>query len=138
MSDVHFTPSGPPETVLPEPDPALITSLGAATDIDELSAIAASHPADPLAWAALGDAARETGERDITTYAYYRVGYHRGLDLLRKHGWKGSGHVRWTHRSNQGFLRCLQGLADMADAIGEEGEGDRCRHFLIQLDPEGA
>lgn len=136
MSDVSFTSSRPPETVLPEPDPALIAALEGPTDGDEVATIASAHPADPLAWAHLADAARDAGRDHITSYAYYRVGYHRGLDLLRKSGWKGSGHVRWEHPSNQGFLRCLEGLAAMADAIGEEGEGERCRQFLAQLDPE--
>ena len=88
MSDVNFTPSGPPETILPDPDPALLAALGSTSDLYEMRALAAAHPADPFAWASLGDCAREAGEPDITVYAYYRVGYHRGLDLLRKSGWK--------------------------------------------------
>jgi hypothetical protein len=98
--------------------------------------ITAAHPAEPLGWASLGDAARGTGVEDITTYAYYRVGYHRGLDLLRKNGWRGSGYVRRAHPSNRGFLRCLEGLAVMAEAIGESEEAERCREFLQQLDPD--
>src|SRR5690606_13029615 len=86
-------------------------------------------------WASLGDAAREAGEPDITVYAYYRVGYHRGLDLLRKNGWKGTGYVRWGHPSNRGFLRCLRGLGEAAKWIGEDEEAERCAQFLSQLDP---
>lgn len=133
MSDVTFTPSGPPDTVLPDPDPGLVEA-SASGDRDRVASAVAAHPADPLGWAALGDLARDD-DHPLTTYAYFRVGYHRGLDLLRKHGWKGSGHVRWEHPSNRGFLRCLQGLADLAGQIGEVDEAERCRTFLTQLDP---
>lgn len=131
MPDVSFTPSGPPTTTLPAPDPDLVAALaGAGAD---LSAVVAAYPADPLAWAEIGDATRQG--HPLTAYAYYRVGYHRGLDLLRRHGWKGSGYVRWEHESNRGFLRCLGGLSEMAAAIGEQDEATRCAHFLHQLDP---
>jgi hypothetical protein len=43
--------------------------------------------------------------------------------------------VRWQHPTNQGFLRCLQGLQRAATAIGEADEAERCRTFLAQLDP---
>lgn len=135
MSDVNFSPSGPPETILPDPDPALVAALETTSDLDGMRALAAAHPAEPLAWASLGDAAREAGEPDITVYAYYRVGYHRGLDLLRKSGWKGTGYVRSIHPSNQGFLRCLRGLGEAAAWIGETEEAKRCAGFLAQLDP---
>ena len=134
MSDVSFSSSGPPDTVLPEPDPALVSALESG-DADRIRDVTAAHPAEPLAWAAIGDISRASGEPSITAYAFYRVGYHRGLDLLRKHGWKGSGFVRSAHPSNQGFLRCLEGLAEMARVIGENDEAERCRQFLAQLDP---
>lgn len=130
MTNVSFTPAGPPETVLPAPAPGLVSLLAS----DTPSAVAA-HPEDPLGWADLGDEARRDGAPELTIYAYYRVGYHRGLDLLRKHGWKGSGYVRWEHPSNRGFLRCLRGLGEMAAAIGEDHEAERCRQFLAELDP---
>jgi hypothetical protein len=130
MTNVSFNPAGPHETVLPEPDPDLVRLLAT----NPASAVA-THPDDPLGWADLGDEARRDGAPELTIYAYYRVGYHRGLDLLRKHGWKGSGHVRWEHPSNHGFLRCLQGLGEMAAIIGEDHEAERCREFLAQLDP---
>jgi hypothetical protein len=63
------------------------------------------------------------------------VGYHRGLDALRANGWRGSGYVRWEAPSNRGFLRCLSGLAQMAAAIGETAEAERCELFCAQLDP---
>lgn len=136
MSDVSFSASGPPETILPDPDPRLMTAIDEASTPTELAAAVASHPADPSGWAALGDAAAGAGADPITTYAFYRVGYHRGLDLLRKNGWKGSGYVRSVHPSNRGFLRCLAGLAEAAAAIGESDEAERCRQFLAQLDPK--
>lgn len=130
MTDVSFTPTGLPETILPDPDPDLVSGLES-----DVAAAVARHPDDPLGWAVLGDAARRDGSPDLTAYAYYRVGYHRGLDMLRKNGWKGSGYVRDRHPSNRGFLRCLTGLAEMAAVIGETTEAERCHQFLRQLDP---
>ena len=123
MSDVNFTPAGPPEVVLPDPDPALVAALEATSDLDGMRAVAAAHPAEPLAWASLGDAAREAGEPDITVYAYC-VGYRR-LDLLRKNGWKGTGYVVGAILQ-PGFLRCLRGLGEAAKWIGEDEEAERC------------
>ena len=37
------------------------------------------------AWARLGELARD----EVEAYAYFRVGYHRGLDRLRQSGWRG-------------------------------------------------
>ena len=71
----------------------------------------------------------------MEAYAYFRVGYHRGLDTLRKNGWRGTGYVRWSHETNRGFLRCLDGLGRMAARIGEADEHHRCEEFLRQLDP---
>lgn len=76
-------------------------------------------------------------DTDVARYAAYRVGYHRGLDSLRANGWKGSGYVRWNHTPNRGFLRCLNGLQRMAGLLGESDEEERCRLFLLQLDPAG-
>ena len=83
------------------------------------------------AWAELGDLARD----DVEAYACFRVGYHRGLDALRKSGWRGSGYVRWREPSNRGFLRCVDGLRQAAASIGEAEEEERCAVFLRQLDP---
>ena len=71
----------------------------------------------------------------VEAYAYFRVGYHRGLDSLRANGWKGSGYVRWEHPSNRGFLSCLHGLSRCAAEIGELDEAERCELFLRQCDP---
>lgn len=137
MSSVNLTPTGPPETVLsPEPAEArddLDRAMNAPEQNrrDEVSAVVARWPKHLDAWARLGELARD----EVEAYAYFRVGYHRGLDRLRQEGWRGSGYVRWEHESNQGFLCALQGLAHMAEAIGEADEAERCRLFLAQLDP---
>ena len=137
MSSVNLTPTGPPETVLsPEPAEArddLDRAMNAPEQNrrDEVSAVVARWPKYLDAWARLGELARD----EVEAYAYFRVGYHRGLDRLRQEGWRGSGYVRWEHESNQGFLCALQGLAHLADAIGEVEEAERCRQFLAQMDP---
>jgi Protein of unknown function (DUF3151) len=136
MSDrpVHLSSSGPPETVLdPEPDDALaaLAEAVAAGTRDPIAAVVARWPRFLDAWAALGALGRDPVER----YACYRVGYHRGLDRLRASGWRGSGYVRWEHETNRGFLRALDGLREMAEAIGEEDEAERAALFLRQLDP---
>lgn len=94
----------------------------------------ASDPRESLGWAELGRLADDP----LSSYAFYRVGYHRGLDTLRGNGWRGSGFVRWNHEGNLGFLRCLDGLRRQADHIGESDEAERCRLFLVQLDPHGS
>jgi hypothetical protein len=71
-----------------------------------------------------------TREGDVAAYAYARTGYHRGLDALRRAGWKGSGPVPWEHAPNQGFLRALWALSQAAGRIGDEGEHQRCSQFL--------
>ena len=137
MSSVNLTPAGPPETILSAEPAEARDDLARAMDAseqsrrDEVRAVAARHPRSIDTWARLGELARD----QVEAYAYYRVGYHRGLDRLRQEGWRGSGYVRWEHPTNQGFLRALRGLADMAAAIGEDDEAERCRQFLAQLDP---
>jgi Protein of unknown function (DUF3151) len=132
MSDVSFS-QGPPETVLePEPDEVRAALADAGEDRDAVAAVAARSPRSLEAWSRLG----ELGRDDIEAYACFRVGYHRGLDRLRQSGWRGSGYVRWRHESNRGFLRSLDGLQRMAEAIGETDEAERCAQFLRQLDPE--
>lgn len=99
---------------------------------DAVADVVRRHPQWPAAWAVLGDHARD----DLEAYAAYRVGYHRGLDQLRRSGWRGTGYVRWSAPGNRGFLRCLHGLSQMAAAIGEAAEHERCELFLHQLDPQ--
>jgi hypothetical protein len=74
----------------------------------------------------------------VAAYAYARTGYHRGLDQLRRSGWKGHGPVPWEHEPNQGFLRALYLLGQAAAAIGEEDEAARCAEFLRDSSPEAA
>ena len=122
--------AGPPPTLLPdEPDPQ--SALTAGTDPQE---VARRFPTSSLAWAALADRAFAHDEV-VASYAYARVGYHRGLDALRRSGWKGHGPVPWEHEPNRGFLRCLHALARAADAIGERDEAERCAAFLRDSDP---
>ena len=71
----------------------------------------------------------------IEAYAYARTGYHRGLDALRRNGWKGFGPVPWSHEPNRGFLRCVTVLAKAAEAIGEPDEQERCTQLLRDCDP---
>lgn len=121
--------AGPPPTFLPdEPEAA------AALASSDPAAVAAAHPTYSAAWGALAEAALERGST-IEAYAYARTGYHRGLDALRRNGWKGHGPIPWSHAPNQGFLRCLAVLAKAAAAIGETGEADRCEAFLRDSDP---
>lgn len=136
MSDrpVSFTPSGPPETIL-DPEPAdaraALAKAVASGDRSAVAAVVGQWPRNLDAWARLGNLGRDAVER----YAYYRIGYHRGLDRLRASGWRGSGYVRWQHEENRGFLRALDGLQRAADEIGEADEAERCATFLHQLDP---
>ena len=97
-----------------------------------ISDVCAHWPRFLDAWAQLG----ELGRDDVEAYAYFRVGYHRGLDKLRQSGWRGSGYVRWRHETNRGFLKAVNGLRNSAAAIGENDEADRCAEFLYQLDPD--
>jgi hypothetical protein len=123
---------GPSETLLPD-DPAT-AELAAGKDAAE---VAASHPTSSLAWSALAEAAL-AGGRTIEGYAYARTGYHRGLDALRRNGWKGHGPVPWEHEPNRGFLRCLAALGKAAGAIGETDEAERCTTFLRDSSPTAA
>lgn len=133
--------SGLPETILPAPPPEVASALAGApaAPVSErrtaLANVAASHPKSLEAWAALAELAAANGET-IESYAYARVGYHRGLDALRAAGWRGSGYVRWRHRDNRGFLRALDALRAAAGTIGEDEEETRCALFLVQLDPD--
>jgi Protein of unknown function (DUF3151) len=125
----------PPATELPANE-AAAAALAAATP-DTLVQVAANYPTYSGAWAALAARALEAGN-PVSAYAFARTGYHRGLDQLRRAGWKGSGPVPWAHQPNQGFLRCLALLARAADAIGESDEAARCAQFLRDCDPAAA
>ncbi|HKH88692.1 MAG TPA: DUF3151 domain-containing protein [Acidimicrobiales bacterium] len=129
---------GLPETVLPDPpgewSESLRHALGRPSEerLSAVSAVARAYPRFLDAWASLA----ELAEDDVQSYAYARVGYHRGLDALRAAGWRGSGYVRWRHEANRGFLRSVEALRRAADAIGETEEMERCALFLHQLDPD--
>ncbi|TFC19998.1 DUF3151 domain-containing protein [Cryobacterium algoritolerans] len=120
-----------PETLLPA-EPEVIEALRR-TGSTDLASVVAAHPTSSLAWAVLADAAHLEG-RTIESYAFARVGYHRGLDALRKAGWRGQGPVRWTHEPNRGVLRALYGLRRSAREIGENDEFDRLTTFLNDAD----
>src|SRR5215207_7603147 len=109
----------PPATQLPD-DPAA-AALAAGEDAAE---VAARFPTSSAAWAALADRAFAAGST-VESYAYARTGYHRGLDALRRAGWKGHGPVPWSHEPNRGFLRALHALGRAAGAIGETAEEQR-------------
>lgn len=139
MSDVTLSSSGPPETVLPAPPADVVARLASSEDREAVGSIVAMHPTLLEGWARAGILAERSAESrgdQIIAYALFRVGYHRGLDQLRKSGWKGSGYVPWKHPSNRGFLACLDGLGRMAGRIGETEEAERCQDFLRMLDPE--
>ncbi len=131
---------GLPETVLPAPPEDWQEALGDALGVPAehrkaaVAAVAGSHPRLLEAWASLAELAAD----DVESYAYARVGYHRGLDALRAAGWRGSGYVRWRHVTNRGFLRSLEALRRAAEQIGETDEEERCALLLHQLDPGGA
>ena len=127
---VQFT-KGDPETVLDPLSPDEQAALDAAgTDPAALRSVAAAHPTLLEAWARLA----ETAPDPVTSYAFARVGYHRGLDALRHAGWRGSGAVRAARVENLGFLHSLNALRRAATAIGEAEEAHRCELFLYQLD----
>src|SRR2546421_11336769 len=135
MTGMHtLLPEAPP-TLLPAAAPAA-AALAAVTAGKEAEA-AAHFPTYSGAWAALARGAFDAGD-PVAAYAYARTGYHRGLDQLRKAGWRGAGPVPWSHEPNQGFLRCLHLLALAADAIGEADEAARCAQFLRDCDPAAA
>ena len=119
-----------PPTKLPE-DPAMAELDGGVSPVE----VAAAHPTSSAAWAALAESALAANST-VEGYAYARTGYHRGLDALRRAGWKGSGPVPWAHEPNRGFLRALYALGQAAGAIGERDEATRCAQFLADSDPE--
>jgi hypothetical protein len=128
-------PVGEPlETMLQEPAGSM-EELARATSPDQVAEVAARYPTCLSAWATLGERALEDGAA-VTAYAYFRVGYHRGLDRIRQAGWRGRGAVPWSHEENRGFLRSLRGLGAAADAIGESDEAARCEGFFRDLAPD--
>jgi hypothetical protein len=122
---------GPPDTKLPA-DPA---AQELATETAE--AVVRRYPASSLSWAILAEQALDD-DRPLDAYAYARVGYHRGLDALRRSGWKGYGPVPWAHEPNRGFLRAVAALARAAEQIEDTEEYARCRALLHDSSEEAA
>ena len=135
MTHSHNLLGEPDATLLPA-NPEADGELASGTPAAE---VAARHPTVSAAWAALAEGALGRTERllpdTIEAYAYARTGYHRGLDALRRNGWKGFGPVPWSHQPNQGFLRCVTVLAAAAERIGELDERERCTQLLRDCDP---
>ena len=134
---------GVPPTLLPEQahtEATLELADGVAPAM-----VAALNPSASLAWAVLAEhaleraeaAADSAGRTDgaVAAYAYARTGYHRGLDALRRAGWKGRGPVPWSHEPNRGYLRSVQALARAAELVGEQAEVARLRDLLLDGDP---
>jgi Protein of unknown function (DUF3151) len=98
----------------------------------DIMEVARRFPASSLVWAMLAEEALQvrSQEADVAAYAYARTGYHRGLDALRRAGWRGSGPIPWEHEPNRGFLRALHALAVAAERIGDTVEQQRCAQFL--------
>jgi Protein of unknown function (DUF3151) len=130
--ETHNLLGGPAATYLPE-DPAAAELESGADPAD----VATSHPLCLAAWAALADRAMSQGEV-LVSYAFARTGYHRGLDQLRRSGWRGQGPIPWEHSPNRGFLRSLHALGRAAAAIGEDDEAERCGTFLRDSSPTAA
>ena len=129
---------GVTETTLdPEPEAAragIAGATGAPDEAAQLRDVAAEFPTVLEVWARLALRSLDDGD-PVAAYAFARTGYHRGLDALRRAGWKGYGPVPWSHEPNRGFLRALHSLGEAAGAIGETEEATRVRQFLADSDP---
>jgi len=133
---------GPQPVLLPEISEAEDALLDGADPVR----VAAENPTASIAWAQLAEAALARAEQAqesvnhdvVAAYAFARTGYHRGLDLLRRNGWKGFGPVPWSHEPNRGFLRSVGVLAKAAHIVGESDEYARCLDLLEDCDPRAA
>lgn len=127
----HANLIGPEPTRLPadHPDTAARAALDDGTSPAD---VARGFPASSLAWAVLAEQALAAEPTEaVVAYAYARAGYHRGLDSLRRAGWRGQGPIPADHVPNQGFLRALLALGEAAAAIGELPEAERCAQLLV-------
>lgn len=120
-----------PEPTLLAAEPEVDQRLQAGDLPEDLVPVA---PRSSLVWALLAEDAWAEG-RTVDSYAYARVGYHRGLDALRAAGWRGQGPVPYSHEPNRGFLRALYALGRAAAGIGETDEVDRVTQLLHDCDP---
>ena len=80
---VTFTPQAQETVLAPIAYDQRAALDQAAGDQQSLRRVAARWPTLLEAWAALA----ETADDPISSYAFARVGYHRGLDALRRSGW---------------------------------------------------
>ena len=130
----HDLLGGPPPTLLPVPPDAAALRDGGADPVE----VVAAFPTYSAGWADLAERALSSDAGTaaaVQGYAYARVGYHRGLDALRRHGWKGFGPVPYAHEGNRGYLRSVAALARAAGRIGEAPEEQRCLELLADGDP---
>lgn len=135
VTDHAGHPPTPPPTRLPvDPAAAAFPADGSAANHEQLIAIAAAHLSSSAAWASLAEEHLDAG-RFVDAYAAARTGYHRGLDQLRRSGWRGAGPVPWSHEPNRGWLRAVAALGRAADALGESDEAVRCAELLAASDP---
>ena len=121
---------GPDPIRLPEDPAAAALAAG-----ENPSDVARANPTSSLVWAVLAETALDAGD-DVAGYAYARTGYHRGLDSLRRNGWKGAGLVPWSHEPNRGILRAISALGQAATLFEEDAEVTRIRALLLDADPE--
>lgn len=124
---------GIPETRLPD-DFVDVEVSQLISDGDDPVDIARRHPDSPLAWASCAQEALADGD-DVVAYAFARTGYHRGLDALRRAGWRGQGPIPASHAPNRGFLRALAMLGEASRRIGDDAEAERIQDFLREADP---
>lgn len=126
----------PSETLLPD-DPAVNALVDAGSQ--HFLEVVARFPESSLCWALLaeGSLSAQTLDGDLAAYAFARTGYHRGLDALRRAGWRGKGPIPWEHKPNRGFLRSLWALACAARRIGETSEYERCVTLLGESSETG-
>lgn len=136
MSTEPNTPAQPLTNLMQGPGPTLLAAdhpdVAARAEVASgraVADVARDYPASSYVWAVLAENALDRGD-EVTAYAFARTGYHRGLDHLRKSGWRGHGPVPATHEPNQGFLRALAALGEAAGIIGEADEAERCAAFL--------
>src|SRR5690349_24397600 len=122
---------GPEPTRLPDRPEAQAAADGGT----DPAKIVRAYPDFSEAWALLAERALHAGD-PVAAYAYARTGYHRGLDQLRRSGWKGFGPVPWDHEPNRGFLRALHYLGKASEAIGDTEEAERCSTFLRESSAE--
>lgn len=127
---------GVPETHLPA-EPEVEGALEGAETVDAIAEVVTAHPSSALAWAAYAEHILHPAH-PLEGYAAARVAYHRGLDALRKAGWRGQGPVPWSHEPNRGVLRALYVLRRAAALIDEADEVTRLDEFLRGADDTAA